>query len=104
MTELWRLPATDLAHRIRSRQVSATEVAHDALARLDAANPAINAVIDHRPEDVLAQAAAIDATIARGEDAGPLAGVPVTIKVNTDQQGYATTNGLRLQKDLVATP
>ena len=102
MTESWRLPATDLAHRIRARQLSATQVARDALARLDAVNPRINAVVDHRPEDVLAQAAAIDAALARGEDPGPLAGVPVTIKVNADQQGYATTNGLRLQKDLVA--
>lgn len=102
MTDLWRLPASDLAHRIRSRQVSAAEAARDALARLDAANPRINAVVDHRPEEVLAQAAAIDAAIARGEDPGPLAGVPVTIKVNADQAGFATTNGLRLQKDLVA--
>jgi amidase len=102
MTDLWRLPATDLAARIRARQVSATEVAKDALARLDAVNPRINAVVDHRPEDVLAQAAAIDAALARGEDPGPMAGVPVTIKVNADQAGYATTNGLRLQKDLVA--
>ncbi|MBB5688434.1 amidase family protein [Roseomonas alkaliterrae] len=102
MTDLWRLPATDLARRIRAKKVSATEAARDALARLDAANPRINAVVDHRPEDVLAQAAAVDAAIARGEDPGPLAGVPVTIKVNADQQGYATTNGLRLQKDLIA--
>jgi amidase len=102
MTDLWRLPATDLAQRIRAKQVSATDVARDALARLDAANPKINAVIEHRPDDVLAQAAAIDATIARGDDPGPLAGVPVTIKVNADQAGYVTTNGLRLQKDLVA--
>ncbi|MBR0649752.1 amidase family protein [Roseomonas terrae] len=102
MTDLWRLPATELAHRIRARQVSAIEAARDALARLDAVNPAINAVVDHRPEDVLAQAAAIDAAIARGDDPGPLAGVPATIKVNADQAGYATTNGLRLQKDLIA--
>ena len=79
MTDLWRLAATDLAHRIRSKQVSATEAARDALARLDAVNPRINAVVDHRPEEVLAQAGAIDAAIARGDDPGPLAGVPVTI-------------------------
>ena len=54
MTDLWRLSATDLAARIRARQVSATEVARDALARLDAVNPRINAVVDHRPEEVLA--------------------------------------------------
>jgi amidase len=102
MTDLWRLPATELAQRIRAKQVSATEVANDALARLDAVNPRINAVVDHRPRDVLADAAAVDAAIARGEDPGPLAGVPVTIKVNVDQAGYATTNGLRIQRDLVA--
>jgi amidase len=72
------------------------------LARLDAVNPKINAVVDHRPEDVLSQAAEVDAAIARGEDAGPLAGVPVTIKVNMDQAGYANTNGLKMQRDLIA--
>jgi len=102
MSDLWRLTATDLAARIRSKQVSATEAAKDALARLDAVNAKINAVVDHRPAETLADAARIDAMIARGEDAGPLAGVPITIKVNADQQGYATTNGLRLQKDLIA--
>ncbi len=70
MSELFRLPATELAHRIRTKQVSATEAARDALARLDAVNPRINAVVDHRPDDVLAQAAAIDAAIARGQDPG----------------------------------
>ena len=39
----------------------------------------------------------------KGEDVGRLAGVPVTIKVLTDQAGFATTNGLRIQRDLVAT-
>jgi len=102
MTDTWRLSATDLAAAIRAKRVSASEAVRDALARLDAVNPRINAVVDHRPEEVLADAAAIDAAIARGEDPGPLAGVPVTIKVNADQKGFATTNGLRLQKDLVA--
>lgn len=102
MTDPWRLPATELAALVRGRRLSAVEVARDALARLDAANPAINAVVDHRPEATLAEAARVDAALAAGEDPGPLAGVPVTIKVNADQEGFATTNGLRLQKDLVA--
>lgn len=102
MTDLWRLSATDLAARIRRREVSATEAARSALARLEAVNPRINAVIAHSPEETLAEAAAVDAAIARGEDPGPMAGVPVTIKVNADQKGWATTNGLRIQKDLVA--
>jgi amidase len=102
MQDLWRLSAADLATLIKSRKVSAKEAATAGLARLDAVNPAINAVVDHRPEDVLKQAAAVDAAIARGEDVGPLAGVPVTVKVNIDQQGFATTNGLKLQRDAIA--
>src|SRR3984893_6653448 len=102
MEDLWRLAAADIAALIRSKEVSAKQAASAALARLDAVNPSINAVVDHRQEDVLAQAAAIDAAIARGEEVGPLAGVPVTVKVNIDQQGFATTNGLTLQRDVIA--
>jgi amidase len=102
MESLWRLSATELATLIKSKKVSAKEAAVAALARLDAVNPSINAVVDHRPEDVLAQAAAVDAAISRGEDAGVLAGVPVTVKVNIDQAGFATTNGLKLQRDVIA--
>ncbi len=102
MQDLWRLSAAEMASLIRSKKVSAKEAATSALARLDAVNPKINAVVDHRPADVLAQAAAIDAAIGRGEDPGPLAGVPVTVKVNIDQEGFATTNGLTLQREAVA--
>jgi amidase len=102
MESLWRLSAKELATLVKSKKVSAKEAAVAALARLDAVNPSINAVVDHRPEDVLAQAASVDAAISRGEDAGVLAGVPVTVKVNIDQAGFATTNGLKLQRDVIA--
>jgi amidase len=102
MDDLWRLSAADLAGLIRSKQVSAKEAAGSALARLDAVNPKINAVIDHRPEQVLKEAISVDQRIARGEDAGALAGVPVTVKVNIDQEGFATTNGVKLQAGLIA--
>lgn len=103
MTEFWRLPATEIAALVRAKRASATDISRDALARMDAANPAINAVVQQRPEETLAEAARVDAAIARGEDPGPMAGVPVTIKVNVDQRGFATTNGLRIQKDHLAT-
>jgi len=103
MQDLWRLSATELAALIKSKKVSAREAATAALERLDAVNPAINAVVDHRPEDVLRQADGVDAAIARGEEAGVLAGVPVTVKANIDQEGFATTNGLKLQRDVIAT-
>ncbi|MGA2288272.1 amidase family protein [Bradyrhizobium sp.] len=102
MQDFWRLSAADLAALIRSRKVSAKEAAASALLRLDAVNPKINAVVDHRPDEVLAQAASVDAAIAANEDVGALAGVPVTVKVNIDQQGFATTNGLRLQRETIA--
>src|SRR5205814_9512928 len=98
MQDLWRLSAADLATLVKAKKVSAREAAQAGLARLDAVNPSLNAVIDHRPEDVLQQADAVDAAIARGEDPGVLAGVPVTIKANVDQEGFATTNGLKLQR------
>jgi amidase len=102
MDNLWRLPAVELASLVRTRTVSAREAALAALGRLDAVNPSINAVVDHRPDDVLAQAEAVDAAIGRNEDPGPLGGVPVTVKVNIDQTGFATTNGVRLQRDAIA--
>jgi amidase len=102
MQDLWRLSAVDLAKLIGSKKVSAAEAATAALARLDAVNPKINAVVDHKPSEVLAQASAIDAAIGRGEDVGSLAGVPITVKVTIDQTGFATTNGLKLQREAIA--
>ncbi|AXF24478.1 amidase [Burkholderia pyrrocinia] len=102
MTQLWQLSATELAKRVRQREVSAREVADAVLDRLDAVNPAINAVIEHRPDDVRRQADEVDRAIARGDDPGPLAGVPVTVKINIDQADFATTNGTRLQGNLIA--
>lgn len=101
-SDLWRLTAAQIAALVQSRQVSATEVAQAALARVAQVNPRLNALVESRPAEVLARAAALDAALARGEPVGPLAGVPVSTKVNVDQAGYATTNGLRSQQALIA--
>jgi amidase len=97
------LTATALAALIRKGQLSAVEATRATLARIDRLNPGINAIVQRRDEQALRDAATIDAAMARGEDPGPLAGVPVTVKVNIDQAGFATTNGLCLQQDLIAT-
>lgn len=102
MPELWKLSASQIAKAVRSKQLSATEVTQAHLARLDQVNPAINAIVQEFPAEALAEARSIDDQIAKGQDPGPLAGVPVTIKVNVDQKGHATTNGLKLQQDLMA--
>ncbi|OZI73942.1 amidase family protein [Bordetella genomosp. 12] len=102
MAEIWQLSASEVADGIRRKAFSALEAAQAALARLESVNPVLNAVVDCRPEAVLAQARECDARLARGEALGVLGGVPVTVKVNVDQAGFATTNGVRLQKDLIA--
>jgi len=93
--QLWQLSATEIAQRVRQREVSAREVADAALARLDAVNPAINAVVEHRPDDVRRQADEVNRAIARsrGDDPGPLAGVPVTVKINVDIEPTAVLLG-----------
>ncbi len=102
MSELWRMDAAQIAEHVGKREVSATEVVEQSLARLAQVNPTLCAVVQEMPEQAMAEAAGIDAAIAAGEPAGPLAGVPVTVKVNIDQRGFANTNGLRLQRDHVA--
>ncbi len=103
MTEIWEMTASQIAADVRAKRLSAVEVTDAHLARLAKVNPAINAVVQEFPEEALDAARQVDAALARGEDPGPLCGVPVTIKVNVDQKGHATTNGLRLQSGLIAT-
>jgi len=103
MSEAWGWTASETVAAIAARRISAREVAQAALARLEAVNPRLNAVVQTMPEEALAAADAVDAALARGEAPGPLAGVPVTIKVNVDQAGFATTNGLRAQANHRAT-
>jgi amidase len=102
MNELWRLSATEIAHLVRTREVSAREVADAALKRLDDVNPRINAIVDFRPDDVRKQADSVDRRLAGGNDPGPLAGVPITVKINIDQAGFATSDGSRLQEKRIA--
>lgn len=101
-TPLWAQTATEIAARVRSGETSAEAVARSHLDRIAKVNSGINAIVQEFPEAAIAEARAVDARRASGGDPGPLAGVPVTIKVNVDQKGQATTNGLRLQADLVA--
>ena len=100
--ELWRWLAGDLAKAICKRQISSREAVTSCLARLEQVNPRINAVVDVMADDALAAADHADKVIARGEAIGPLHGVPVTIKINVDCVGRATTNGVIAFKDRIA--
>jgi len=62
--------------------------------RIHAPNPKLNAIVIDLTDQALAEAAAADRRLRSLQDPGPLFGVPMTIKVNVDQEGQATTNGL----------
>ncbi|SEB48880.1 amidase [Nitratireductor aquibiodomus] len=100
--ELWSWNASDLAKAIRERRVSSREAVESAIARMEAVNPHLNAVVDPLPEAALSEARAADDALARGDNPGILHGVPVTVKINVDYAGRATTNGVRSQADLIA--
>ena len=103
MSELWQLSATEISVLVGNRELSAVAVTQCALARLAAVNPAINAVVAELPEEALGAAADLDQRLAKGQTPGLLCGVPVTVKENIDQRGFATTNGLKIQRNLIAT-
>lgn len=101
MNEAWQWTAHEAAAAVHARRLSARELAQHALARLHTVNPALNAVIEHDDAWTLAQAAEVDARLARGE-ALPLAGVPITVKDNLWVQGRRITQGSRLFEDFIA--
>jgi amidase len=101
-TQLWQLDATDLARMIRLGKVSSREAVESCLARIDAVNPKLNAIVRRMDTEAISAADAADAARARGDALGPLHGVPVTTKINTDQQGQPTDNGVVAFKDRIA--
>jgi len=102
MSDLVGRSASELAELVRNGSVTAVEVTQAHLDRIAATNGAINSIVDIFPEESLAEAAKVDKIRADGGDPGLMAGVPVTIKCLADQKGHATTNGLKIQKDLIA--
>ena len=100
--ELWQLDATELARLIRVGKTSSREAVTACLTRMDAVNGKLNAVVQRMDDEALAAADAADDARVRGTALGPLHGVPVTIKLNTDQKGHSTDNGVVALRDLVA--
>ena len=100
--EPWRLGAVELADHISSKRMSAREATTSVLARIAEVNPRINALVDVMADQALAAADAADRALAQGQPVGPLHGVPVTIKVNVDTAGRATTDGIVAGKDNIA--
>lgn len=101
--EFWRWPATKLARAIAAGEVSSREVVASHVTRIEAVNPRLNALFDVRPDEALSAAKIADDMVAARVELGPLHGLPVAVKINTAQAGYATSDGVVAFKDEIAT-
>ena len=95
------MTAKELAGRIRRKELSASEVMEAHLARIEAVNPTVNAVVTLLPEEAMAGARAADEEISRGLPVGPLHGLPVAHKDLTLTRGIRTTFGSTIFADFV---
>jgi amidase len=96
------MDATDLAARIRSKELSAREVMTAHLEQIARVNPTVNAIVTQIPdESALALADAADRALANGEEVGPLHGLPIAHKDLVPTKGMRTTFGSPLHADFV---
>lgn len=98
--DLIKSSAIEIANAVRTKKISAKEVFTFFYKRAKDLNPKLNAFISFN-EDGIKQAEAIDQKIARGEDPGPLAGVPVAVKDMLCTKGLQTTAGSKILKGFV---
>jgi len=93
MTALLDQPITAIAKAVKDGETTAVALAEAALARIEAVNPVLNAVVALNPELSLKYAAKADTARASGESLGPLHGVPMTIKDSLDTFDFISTWG-----------
>ena len=93
MPDLALAPATDLVRRLRTREVKSRDLVERYLDRIARLNPPLNAVVTLDADGARRQADAADAALARGVLAGPLHGLPMTIKDTFETAGMRTTAG-----------
>ena len=99
---IWALSATELVKKTKNNELSATEVTSAYLEHIKKVNPELNAIVDDMSAEATKRAEILDRASIAGEPKGRLFGVPVTIKINVDQKGYATSNGVTALKNLIA--
>ncbi|MEU4115748.1 Asp-tRNA(Asn)/Glu-tRNA(Gln) amidotransferase subunit GatA [Kitasatospora sp. NPDC028055] len=96
MTELIKYTAAETAGAIAKGEVSAVEVAQAHLDRIEAVDKKVNAFLHVDTEGALAAAKAVDDKRAKGEELGPLAGVPLALKDVFTTKGIPTTCGSKM--------
>lgn len=100
--DLTNCSLVELASLVKRKEVSPVELVKDYLQRIEQRNGAINAIVTVAP-DLLEQARGAEELMMRGEDVGPLHGMPLTIKDTIATAGIRTTSGSRLRKDFIPT-
>lgn len=98
MTELLDQGAAAIADAVRAGKTKARDIAEMAIARVEAKNAQLTAIVDFDPAEARASADVVDARRKQGFD-GPILGVPYTVKDTTWVQGRRVTNGSLLHKD-----
>jgi AtzE family amidohydrolase len=98
------LSATEIAQAVASRKMSALEATEAALARIAKHDGVLNSFTDVTADRAREKARAVDAMIASGESAGPLAGVPFAVKNLFDVKGLSTRAGSKINRDLPPSP
>src|SRR6185295_3607923 len=98
-SELNFKPAHELAGLIKSKQLSPVELLEACLDRIEATNGTLNAWVGRRPEAAMEEARALEGRIAKGEDVGPLAGLPFGVKELDDLAGFPSTHASKPFKD-----
>jgi aspartyl-tRNA(Asn)/glutamyl-tRNA(Gln) amidotransferase subunit A len=93
--------AIEIAELIRKKELTAAEAATAFLARIDEVEPKVRAYINVSADIARERAAAVDAKLAAGEEAGRFAGVPLAIKDVLSTRGFATTCGSRILENFV---
>ena len=98
----WQLTASEVANATHRGELSATDVVQSTLDRMHSVNEGLNAIVEPLEESALQRADQLDRAHAGGVPPASMHGVPVTIKINVDQKGHATSNGIPALKDLIA--
>jgi amidase len=101
-SEIWRWDATDIAAHIRLRTIASSDAVQSCLDRIAEVNPHPNAIVHMVANNALREAKEADVALKNNASIGPLHGVPVTIKLNVDVRGEATTNGVAANRNLIA--
>src|SRR6202521_4280823 len=98
------LSASEIAQAVKRRKLSALSVTEAVLSRIAKHDRVLNSFTDVTADRARAKARALDAAIASGPNAGPLAGVPFAVKNLFDVQGLSTRAGSKINRDLKASP